>query len=111
VQKAWKNHIIRELSYGYFNGRAQANALIDSQSGAISGISPRKRPCVEFGTRQCFTARFSASSPGLLIRPRSRFNTFGGTSPVTSPPKLKTSFSIREQINDTSAVALALETE
>jgi len=27
----------------------------------------------------------------LFIRPRSRFSTLGGTSPVTSPPKLKTS--------------------
>ena len=26
----------------------------------------------------------------LLIRARSRFSTFGGTRPLTSPPKLKT---------------------
>ena len=37
---------------------------------------------------------------GLFMRPRSRFSTLGGTRPVTSPPKLNTSFSIRELMNE-----------
>ncbi len=41
---------------------------------------------------------------GLLqlwpMRPRRRLSTLGGTSPVTSPPKLKTSFSMRELTNE-----------
>ncbi len=45
------------------------------------------------------TAEFRSAYP-WLIRPRSRLSTLGGTRPVTSPPKLKTSFSIRELINE-----------
>jgi hypothetical protein len=38
--------------------------------------------------------------PALLMRPRRRLRTLGGTSPATSPPKLKTSLSMRELTNE-----------
>lgn len=50
--------------------------------------------------RSNFYANSRRRSQPFPIRPRSRFSTLGGTSPDTSPPKLTTSFTIRELTNE-----------
>ena len=62
---------------------------------------PRKQSPGPASRAQAPKARaYSEAAWFRLMRPRRRFSTLGGTSPVTSPPKLKTSFSIRELTNE-----------
>jgi hypothetical protein len=78
-----------------------------SRPKAASANSSAHRPAFQrilsCSTRSCFRVvrkKSNARIQLLFIRPRRRLSTLGGTRPVTSPPKLNTSFSIRELTNE-----------
>ena len=65
-----------------------------SYHGHISSI------LTDFSVRAKFTLWMAGTYPPFLIRARSFLTTFGGTRPLMSPPKLNTSFTMRELTNE-----------
>src|ERR1035438_1282186 len=65
------------------------------------GLLPRGCPALPgAGSAASERMRYRTHPQLAPIRPRSRLSTLGGTRPETSPPKLKTSFNMRELTNE-----------